>query len=325
MRLSELARRIQGTLVGESDTELERIAPPDVAMPGDLSFLPSTHYRKRLPLCRASAIIVDPGSVTHCEAEPLIVEDLLVGCARAGRWLPHASRARDARHRPRQDYQRVDASATFAATVSLGRAVTIGYRTNVGPGCVIGDGARIGSYCDVGANVIIEAGVSLGNRVLVGPNSSIGGEPFLFVRDSEHWLKLPSFGGVEIGDDVRLGSCVTVDRGSIGDTSVKAGAIIDSHVHIGHGVVIGTDTAVAARTSVAGEAIIGDGCVIGGSVGIGEGVTIAARVRITAMSMVTKSLSEPGAAYSSGWPVRHSRQWWKLVSMLSGRGASTTD
>ncbi len=320
LRLSELARRIQGTLVTESDTELGRIAPLDLAMPGDLSFLPSIRHRKRLPICRASAIIIDSGSVAHCQAEPLIVENLLIGCARAGECLPHASRVSDASHRPPQDYQCVDQSATLAPTVSLGHAVTIGQCTIVGSGCTIGDGVRIGSYCNVGANVIIEAGANLGNRVLVGSNSSIGGEPFLYVRDSKNWLKLPSFGGVEIGDDVHLGSSVTVDRGAIGDTSVMSGAKIDNHVHIGHGVVIGQDTAVAARTSIAGEATIGDGCVIGGAVGIGEGVSIAPNIRVTAMSMVTKSLSKSGAAYSSGWPVRRSRQWWRQVSMLSERG-----
>lgn len=319
MQLSELARRIQGTLVKDSGTELERIAPLEKALPGDLSFLPSRGFRKRLPLCLASAVIVDRDSAALCKGEALIVDDLLIGCARAARILPHASRAGEAGRRPFQLYERVSDSANLAPSVVLGRAVTVGAHTNLGPGCVVGDGARIGSYCNVGANVTIEAAANLGNRVNVGANTCVGGEPFLFVRASEKWLKLPAFGSVEIGDDVQLGSNVTVDRGAMRDTTVMSGAKLDSHVHVGHGAVVGRDTAIAARTSLAGESVIGDRCIIGGAVGIGEGVTIPADVRITAMSMVTKSLPSGGASYSSGWPVRRSRQWWRFVSALSKR------
>jgi len=319
VRLDVLARRIQGVLTRGSDTELTQIAPLDIAQPGDLSFLPDVRLRNRLRNCRASAVIVDRGSVSHCSSEPLIVEDLLIGCARAGEWLLPASRVNRVRRRPRQDYEKVDGSVLLAATATIGQSVTIGPYTNIGPGCVIGDGARIGSYCNLGPNVTIEAASTLGNRVSVGANGCIGGKPFLYIRDAEKWLPLPSFGSVEIGDDVHLGNNVVLDRGAIANTSIGSGTKIDSHVHIGHGVVIGRDNAIAARTAIAGEASIGNGCIIGGAVGIGEGVSIASRVRITAMSMVTKSLTEPDTAYSSGWPARRSRQWWRQVSMLSKR------
>ncbi|TDJ67731.1 MAG: UDP-3-O-(3-hydroxymyristoyl)glucosamine N-acyltransferase [Proteobacteria bacterium] len=322
--IDELARRIQGLLTTDSITDLRRIAPLDRAMPGDLSFLANTRFRKRLVLCRASAIIVDRDSAALCTTEPVIVDDLLIACARAGECLPHASRVNEVKNYPVQDYQRVSRTAEVSPNVVLGWAATIGPHTIVGPGCVIGDGARIGAYCELGPNVTIAAAAALGNRVTVGANSSIGGEPFLYVRDSSKWLKLPSFGSVEIGDDVALGSHVTIDRGAIRDTILMAGTKIDNHVHIAHGVIVGRDTAIAARTAIAGEATIGDGCTIGGGVGIGEGVVVAAEVRITAMSMVTKSLPEVGAAYSSTWPATRARRWWRQVSIHASAGRPTS-
>lgn len=318
LRLSELARRIHGTLLTpDSKTTISRIAPLEVAVTGDLSFLPDQRYRTRLALCAASAVIVDRATAPFCPTEPLIVDDLQIRCARASVFLPHASRINDSVHRSVQAHEKVDPSATISTSATVGRAITIGAHTVVGPGCVIGDAVRIGSYCTLAANVTIEAAATLGNRVIVGANSSIGGEPFLYVRDQRKWLKLPSFGSVEIGDDVSLGSNVVLDRGARDDTKLMGGAKIDSHVHIGHGVIVGCDTAIAARTAVAGEARIGNRCIIGGAVGIGEGVVIAPDVRVTAMSMVTKSLCDDGASYSSGWPARRSRQWWRQVSALT--------
>ena len=318
LRLKELARRIHGTLLTpDSKTTVSRIAPLEVAVTGDLSFLPDQRYRSRLALCGASAVIVDRATAPFCPAEPLIVEDVQIGCARASIFLPRASRINDAAQRSVLAHETIDPSATISPLATLGRATTIGAHTVVGPGCVIGDAVRIGSYCTLAANVTIEAAATLGNRVFVGANSSIGGEPFLYVRDQWKWLKLPSFGSVEIGDDVSLGSNVVLDCGAINDTKVLDGAKVDSHVHIGHGVIIGRDTAIAARTAIAGEARIGNRCIIGGAVGIGEGVVIAPDVRVTAMSMVTKSLRDAGAAYSSGWPARRSRQWWRQVSSLT--------
>lgn len=319
MRLDELARRIQGRLASASSTEISRIASLETALPGDVSFVPNRRFNKRLSLCRASAVIVDRDSISYCTVEPLIVEDVLIALARAGSWLPIASPVNAARDRPPQPHEITDASAVVAPSADIGRVVSIGPNTMIGPGCVVGDGVRIGGYCKIGPNVTIEAAATLGNRVSVGANTVVGGEPFLYVKDAQHWLKVPSFASVDLGDDVELGSNVAIDRGTIVNTTVKRGAKIDNHVHIGHSVVIGEDTAIAAQAAIAGETTIGRGCLIGGAVGIGEGLTVADDVQITAMSMVTKSLLGCGIAYSSGWPVRRSREWWRFVSSLAQR------
>jgi UDP-3-O-[3-hydroxymyristoyl] glucosamine N-acyltransferase len=83
--------------------------------------------------------------------------------------------------------------------------MTVGPQMEIGPGGVLGDGVRIGAFRKFAANVVIAASASLGNRVDVGVNSSIGGEPFLYVWHNEQWLKLPSSGSVDIADDVYIG------------------------------------------------------------------------------------------------------------------------
>lgn len=322
MRLGELARRlgVQRPPSSELDLELLRLAPPDHAGAGDLSFVPDKKFLKRIRGCRASAIIVERNTPCYGAAIPLVVSDSMLACSRASEWLTPLTRETLAATRRVQRYENVDPEATFGARVSMGRAVSVGAHTRVEPGCVIGDGVRIGDYCVIGANVTITAAATIGNRVRVGPGSVIGGDPFSYVRDGGRWHRLPGFGSVSIGDDVDCGSNTTIDRGTIGDTAVKRGAKLDNHVQVGHGTVIGEDVAIAARTAIAGEAMIGDGCLIGGAVGISEGVFIAAGIRISAMSMVTKSLYDTGGNYSSGWPAIRSSVWWRQVADFRRRG-----
>jgi len=321
LTISEIARRLGSRPVADASTAISRIAPLGVATAGDLSFLPHPRMRKQLSLCRASAVITDADTGSSYPAS-IIVEDCLLGCARAAQWLEHFSREFDAGWRPIQYYEATDPTADIASSVVVGRATTIGPHTIVRPGCVIGDGVRIGAYCDIGPNVTVKAAATIGNRVVIGANSVIGGDPFLYVRDGQSWLKLPSFGSVEIGDDVTIGNNTAIDRGALGDTWIRRGAKLDNLVHIGHGSVVGEHCAIAAHTAIAGEVTIGEACIIGGAVGIAEGLSIAPRVRITGMSMVTKSLRTAGESYSSGWPAQMSRRWWRQVAR-TGRQRGT--
>lgn len=320
IRVDELARRIGAELIGPTSSgqlEVSGLAPFEMATPDDVSFLPDPKRSRGLANCEASAVIVDSESLSLCPTQALVSSNCLLACARAAHWLTPVSREQRASSRSQQRHERIDENADIARTATIGRCTSIGTHTRIGPGCNIGDGVRIGAYCEIGANVTMTAAASLGNRVSVEHGSVIGGGPFSYIRDGTRWLKLPGFGGVDIGDDVALGCGVTIDRGALGQTSLGRGTKIDAQVHIGHGCEIGEDCAIAARTAIAGEVTIGDRCVIGGAVGIAEGLVVASEVRITGMSMVSKSLLVAGASYSSGWPAKLSRAWWRQVALSS--------
>lgn len=318
VRLEEVVHRLGAESPGPPGLGLSGLAPPGNARAGELSFIPHRRLRNILLTTSASAVLVERELAGYCRgAVPIIVNDALAACAEAARWLVPRSRHHEARVRDIQAHEVVDDSAIIASGVSIGRAVTIGARTRIAPGCVIGDGARIGSFCDIGANTAILGAATLGNRVRIGANSTIGGDAFTFVRSGGRWVKMPDFGSVEIGDDVDIGSSATIDRGAIGHTTICSGTIIDNHVHLGHGCMVREHVAIAAHSAIAGEVTIGTGCLIGGGVRINEGLVIAESVRITATSMVTKSLPEAGASYSSGWPAERSTSWWRRVGRLT--------
>ncbi|MGB1220543.1 MAG: UDP-3-O-(3-hydroxymyristoyl)glucosamine N-acyltransferase, partial [Alcanivoracaceae bacterium] len=75
-------------------------------------------------------------------------------------------------------------------------------------------------------------------------------------------------------------------------------------------VVIGDHTAIAGKAGIAGSARVGRNCVIAGAVGIAGHLDICDGVQIMAMSLVSRSIDEPGV-YASGQPVDQHANWRK--------------
>ena len=181
---------------------------------------------------------------------------------------------------------------------------------------VLGDGVTIGAHCRIEAGTVVGGEAMIGNRVCIGAASSIGTGGFAFLRDGATWCAMPGFGSVSIADDVTILAHVVIHAGVLGNTVIAQGCILDSQVLIGHDSVIGAGSAIAGHAAIAGAARIGRNCRIGGKVGVGEGVQIADGVTVTAMSMVTRSIKEASARYSSGWPAEPSPTWWRRVAQF---------
>jgi UDP-3-O-[3-hydroxymyristoyl] glucosamine N-acyltransferase len=90
---------------------------------------------------------------------------------------------------------------------------------------------------------------------------------------------------------------------------------LDNLIQIGHNVVIGEHTAMAACSGISGSTRIGRHCILGGAVGAAGHLEIADGVQFTGMSMVTRSVSEPGV-YSSGIPAMPNGEWRKAVARI---------
>ena len=108
--------------------------------------------------------------------------------------------------------------------------------------------------------------------------------------------------------DVVVNNAGIVIRGSVEDTVIEEGVKIDNQVQVAHNVFIGAQTAIAACVGICGSTRIGSYCTLAGGVGVLGHLEIADHVHVTGMSMVTRSLSEPGT-YSAGTPLMGNRQW----------------
>jgi UDP-3-O-[3-hydroxymyristoyl] glucosamine N-acyltransferase len=89
-------------------------------------------------------------------------------------------------------------------------------------------------------------------------------------------VRFPHVGRTIIEDNAEIFPNATVARGTLGDTIVRKGAIIDCHVQIGHNAIIGE------RAIVIANSVIGGSSVVGNDVWISMGVTIRDSMRIEA-------------------------------------------
>ncbi len=320
MRLDRFARLI-GARVDAlvADAEVRGIAAPVDARADDITYFEPRYGAVRdVADSRAAGVLVaTPHAAAVGAARALVVDDLSLACARALGWLerrvaavPKARAGGDAEVAP---------GAVVSATARLGEG------TRVAPGVVIGEGVSLGNWCTVAAGAVLGDNVRIGNRVRIGAGTVVGEAGFAFVRDGDAWLQMPNFGSVVIEDDVVVLARAVIHAGVYGDTRIEHGCALDSLVLIGHDARLGANTAVAGHSAIAGGACIGAGCRIGGRAGIGEGVTIAEGVTVTAGSMVSRSITETGAVYASGWPAQPRVRWWRQVAALRRAAAPAQD
>lgn len=184
----------------------------------------------------------------------------------------------------------IDPQAAIDQNVSIGRFNVIG---NV----EISTNTVIENHCSINNNT------KIGKNVYIKSNSIIGGEGFGYVKDElNNNLRFPHIGGTIISDFVEIGSCVTIDRGTLSNTIIGKHSKIDNLVHIAHNVQIGENCTIIANSIIGGSTVIGDHVWIAPSVTIRDGLNICSNVTIGLGSVVTKDITEAGTYF--GIPAR---------------------
>ncbi len=308
--LGELAETLGVHLDGDPEVRVSGLSTLALAGPQQLSFLANSKYLAQLEQTRAAAVILRPEQAAQCPVACLLSDNPYLTFARATALFagevppapgvhPSAVVAPDARI---DTEAAVGPNAVIEAGVTLGAGVIVGANVFIGADCHIGAGTRLHP------GVVLYRGVRLGENCTIHSNAVLGADGFGFAPSVSGWQKIHQLGGVRIGDRVEVGACTTIDRGALEDTVVEDGAIIDNLVQIAHNCHIGKNTAIAGCTGLAGSTIIGANCTLAGGVGVVGHVEICDNVHITGMTMVTKSITEPGS-YSSGTPMSSTRDW----------------
>jgi len=322
LTIGDLARRVGAPLRrGDPSKRIHALASLSVAGPEDLSFLASARHAAQARGTRAAAVIVSrelaaevaPGSAV-IEADDAQRAFALVAREVAGLLARPVTPG-------------VHPGAQIGAGVRLGREVSIGPFVFVGDGAEIGDGAMleagvsigpgsvVGAGCRLHARVAIEHDCVLGRGCTVFAGTVIGADGFGFASGPQGWEKIPQLGGVVIGDSVEIGANCTIDRGALEDTVIGDGCKLDNLIQVAHNVRLGEHTAIAGCVGIAGSAVVGRRCRIGGGAGILGHLEICDDVTISAMSLVTRSIRQPGF-YSGVFPLMDNADWEKSAALL---------
>lgn len=311
LRLTDVARAVGGTVVGDGDALVGAIASLDRATPGELSFLASSKYAPLFAETRATAVLVTPdlAATPSACANRIIVERPQEAILSL---LPRFYRMPARPFTGVHPTAVVDPSATIDPDACLEPYVVVGPGASIakgcwiGPHCVIGEGVSVGADSRLVSQVTLYPGARIGARVLLHAGVRIGSDGFGFVFQQGAHQKIPHVGRCLIGDDVEIGANSTIDRGSIDSTEIGAGSKLDNLVHVGHNVRIGRLCLFAAGVGVAGSSRIGDGVMLAGQVGVAGHLTIGDKAIITAQSGVLKSV--PAGETWGGFPSRPQKE-----------------
>ena len=323
LTLGDLSERFNLKLRGDPKVQITGLASLDAAGQGDLTFLFSPKYRDLLVSSQAAGVCLAEGDAHGVEMPVLIAERPRLAWARIATLFDKAEQGPG-----------IDASASIASSAVIGEGVaigphaviragaSIGENTVIGSGAVIGEESVVGSNTTIHANVVVYRGTRIGNECIIHANAVIGADGFGYEFDPEvaALVKIPQIYGVDIGDRVEIGAGSTIDRGALKNTVIEDGVKIDNQVQIGHGSKVGAHTVISGCTAIAGSTTIGRYCMIGGAVGIIDNITITDQVQITAMTLVSKSIDQPGR-YSSGTGLMESTLWKKNAAVFKRLGS----
>jgi UDP-3-O-[3-hydroxymyristoyl] glucosamine N-acyltransferase len=164
--------------------------------------------------------------------------------------------------------------------------VRIGGRTVIHSGVRLDPGCRIGADVTIYSNAVLYEGTVVGERTMIHAGAVLGAYGFGYDSTSRGHRLCPQLGNVEIGCDVEIGACTTIDRGTFGPTRIGDGTKIDNLVMIAHNCQIGRHNMLCAQVGLAGSCVTGDFVVMAGQVGVRDHLRIGDQATIGAKSGV---------------------------------------
>jgi UDP-3-O-[3-hydroxymyristoyl] glucosamine N-acyltransferase len=201
-------------------------------------------------------------------------------------------------------------SAPVPAGVVAEAGVVVGPDCEIGEGTVLEAGVRLGARVKIGRNCRIGAHSRIGDDCVLGEGCeltalvSIGGQGFGFVQYPGEERRRPRLhvGRVVLGDAVRVGAQVAIDRGVFEDTVVGSQTALDNIVQIGHNCRVGTGAVICSFVGLSGSTSLGDNVTIAGMVGTKGHVRIGSNATVAAQSGVSRDIRDGETV--KGYPPR---------------------
>nr|WP_320133525.1 UDP-3-O-(3-hydroxymyristoyl)glucosamine N-acyltransferase [uncultured Holophaga sp.] len=311
---AELGERLGGVLRNcPPGTVLTGVKPLDEADGASVSFLANPKYAQKAQSSEAGLIIVDPGTDLG-ERPQLAMENPYWGFAQAvGILHPEPE--------PEWSDTPVHSTAVLGEGCRIGVGSTVGARSVLGRNCRLHPGVHIAEDCTLGDDCELFPGVTLyrrtllGHRVRIHANSVLGSDGYGYVLVKGRHEKVPQAGHVEVGDNVEIGACVTVDRGALGPTRIQSGTKVDNLCQIAHNVQIGKHCLIVSQAGISGSSSLGDYVTLAGKAGVIGHLKIGSRSVVAGNTMVGKDL--PEGSFVSGYMARPHRQWLECQAALN--------
>jgi len=296
----EIAGLVGGTIDGNPDVKVNRLARIEDGEPEALSFLANPKYYPYIYNTRSSIVLVQ----SEFEAE----QPLSCTLIRVNDPYTAFANLLEIYDKMRKGKTGTSSLSSIAKSAKIGSNayigdfvvisdnVVIGDDVKIFPHSFVGENVRIGSGTTINPGVIIYYDCTIGNECTIHGGSVIGADGFGFAPQSDNnYKKVAQIGNVIIEDNVEIGANTTIDRATLGSTIIRRGVKLDNLIQVGHNVEIGENTVIAAQTGIAGSTKVGKNCMLGGQVGLAGHIVIADDVKIGAQAGLASGVTKPGS------------------------------
>ena len=288
----QIADFLQGTVDGDENISVNDVSKIEEGRSGTLAFLANPKYEKYIYDTEASIVLIGNDLKLEKEVKPTLIRVKDAYEAFAG--------LLDMYEQSKPKKSGISPLSSIASTAHTGKDLYIGEFVVIGENARIGDNvqlhpqAYIGDDVSVGNNTIIYPGVKvlkecqIGDNCVIHAGTVIGSDGFGFALEegTESRRKVPQVGNVVIGNDVEIGSNVSIDRATMGSTRIGNGVKMDNLIQIAHNVEVGDNTVIIAQSGIAGSTKVGKNVIIAAQAGlvghitIGDGAIIGAQAGI---------------------------------------------
>ena len=309
--LKKISELLNADIIGDGNYIVDQVSSLENATSSSVVFVSDKKFLKFLDNSKSKVVITTKELSKSCNLNVIISENPYLLFSKVSKLINKADDLVYSVHESVcTSTINLNKKITVEPNVVIGKNVQLGNNTFIGANCYIGDFVDIGENSYIYPNVTIYNDVKIGDNIIIHSGTVIGSDGFGYANDKEKFVKIPQIGGVQIGDNVEIGSNTSIDRGALDNTVIGDGVKIDNQIQIAHNVSIGDNTGIAACVGIAGSAKIGKNCQIGGGAGIQGHIKICDNTNITGMAKVSCNITEAGT-YSSGTPLMLNNQWLK--------------
>ena len=209
----------------------------------------------------------------------------------------------------------IHSTAFISQNVFIGENVRIGANVEILPGAVILPNVEIGDNSKIYGNVTIYPFTKIGKGCRIHSGTVIGADGFGYTFHQGQHHKIWHMGGVEISDDVEIGSNTSIDQGTFTPTRIGAGTRIDNLVQIAHNCKIGKGCILCGQVGLAGSVTFEDFVVVGGQAAIGPDAHIGMGTQIGGKAGVMEGAVWPAGSKIAGFPARDLKEWLRGLAL----------
>ena len=161
----------------------------------------------------------------------------------------------------------------------IAKNVVIDPFTTIDGDVIIGEGSIIGS------NVSIMDGARIGKNCTIYPGAVISANPQDLKYNNEKTF-------VEIGDNVTIRECVTINKGTNDrlKTVIGSNCLIMAYSHVAHDCFVGDNCIFSNNSTLAGHITVGDYVILSGFVAVHQFCRIGSHSFVAGGSLVRKDV-----------------------------------